>query len=376
MVEYLPETGESPQSVDKRISAEAFFPVRAQKLFFKNIAGGEGTFFRESLYADLSYGTTVGLERHYGILDIERRNVICCVTYDNYELVKNADAVDIAKKYVIPEIFKGDGAQTYLCNGLVISNSRGQSYIDMCSYDYRPPVKFGDIWLPFMRITNSYNRSLKLTYRIGFCHRYDGNRIIFSDRTIDLDTIHKGVERKIKAQVNARFGDMEDLEKSFYEGLISLNKYFLPKKRVLEMICKVFGYTRKWVTGKRNLDVIMRNHAIVGDVIKLTREFFDAHGDSAYSVFCVLTAFATRPPFDLKRMMVNQIHQNQSIVGNWVVEFVGKMSRPDFCIEDYFDVESVFAADVLVRDYQSIEQSKPSSERIDPLFVTKDFIIK
>lgn len=357
MVEYLPESGENPQTADERISHEAFFPVREQKLYFKNLEGGEGTFFDKELYSDWPCGATIELDRHFGILDIERRNVICCVTYDNYELIRNADAVEIARKHVIPEVFNGAGSQKCLCNGLLISNSRGQSYIDMCSYDYKPPVAVQDKWLPFMRITNSYNRSLKLTYRVGFCHINSGNRVIFSDRTINLDTIHKGVEEKIRKQVLVNFSDIKKFEKGFYDGLVSLNKYFFPKKRMLQMLCKVFGLTEKWAVGKRRDGTAARNHRIVCNVLQWTHEFFGASGDSAYAAFCVLTAFATRPPFELKRMMVGQIDRNQGIVGNWALDFVAKMAQPAFSTDDYLDEESVKAADTLVSDYLYFEKA-------------------
>ena len=364
---YLPEDGENPFEADKRISGEVFFPVKEQKLYFKNLEGKEGTLFEKALYPDLPKGATLELTRHFGILDVERRNVICCVTYDNYELIRNVDAVDIAKKQIIPAVFKGEGSKDYLCNGLLISNSRGQSYIDMCASDYKPPIKFEDAWLPFVRITNSYNRSLRLTYRIGFCHRNTSNRIIFSDRTIDLDTIHKGVEEKIKSQVRMNFSDIAEFEKKFYEGLIKLNKYFFPKKYLLQMVCRVFGYDEKWTLGHRTKRTIARNQEIVRNVSKVTHEFFGRNGDNAYAAFCVLTAFATHPPFDLKSMMVNQLDRNQSLVGDWSVEFVEKMSQPSFNIGDYLDEESKKAADVLVADYVSVEQSLG---KVDDLFVS------
>ena len=71
MVEFLPDVGESPEDVDKRISVEAFFPVKEQELFFKNIDGDEGTLFENDLYSDLPRGATIKLERHFGILDID-----------------------------------------------------------------------------------------------------------------------------------------------------------------------------------------------------------------------------------------------------------------------------------------------------------------
>lgn len=374
MFEYLPEIGESPEAADKRISVEAFFPVKEQKLYFKNIGGEEGTLFEDKLYEDLPRGATIELARHFGILDIERRNVICCVTYDNYELIKNLEAVEIAQKHVMPEVFKNSGHDRYLCNGLLISNSRGQSYIDMCSDGYEPPVKFDDIWLPFMRITNSYNRSLKLTYRIGFCHQNTGSRIIFSDRTIDLDTIHKDVVEKIQRQVRANFDDIVQFERSFYNGLIGLNKYFFPKKKMLQMIYKVFGYSEEWAVGRRREGTVSRNHAIVSDALMWTHEFFGANGDSAYSAFGVLTAFATRPPFDLKRMMVSQLDRNQCIVGDWAIRFVEKMSRDGFNVDDYLDEDSARAADVLVADYLSVET--PTGMEPDRLFERKETIFK
>ena len=86
------------------------------------------------------------------------------------------------------------------------------------------------------------------------------------------------------------------------------------------------------------------------------------------AAFCVLTAFATHPPFDLKSMMVNQLDRNQGLVGAWAVDFVDKMSHPAFSTGDYLDEESTKAADVLVKDYVSIEQPRG---KVDDLFVRK-----
>ncbi len=365
MFAYYPADGENLFDADRRISGEAFFPVKEQKLYFKNLEGEEGSLFEKALYPDLPMGAALELKRHFGILDVERRNVICCVTYDNYELIQNSDAVDIARKHILPAVFKGEESQHYLCNGLLISNSRGQSYIDMYSLDYVPPIKFEDVWLPFIRIANSYNRSLKLSYCIGFYHRNTHNRIIFSDRTIDLDTIHKGVEEAIKSQMQKNFSDIDEFDKKFYEGLVKLSKYFFPKKLMLQMVCRVFGYGVKWARGRGTDGTIARNHEIVCNVLESTYEFFEHSGDSAYSAFCVLTAFATRPPFDLQRMMVNQMDRNQCVVGAWSAEFVEKMSQPSFNIGDYLDDESARAADVLAADYASVEQK---AGKVDDLF--------
>ena len=48
MVLYLPNDGECLFDADKRISGEAFFPVKEQRLYFKNLGAKDGPIFEKA----------------------------------------------------------------------------------------------------------------------------------------------------------------------------------------------------------------------------------------------------------------------------------------------------------------------------------------
>lgn len=360
------ELGETPEAAHARLSTEAFFPVRKQDLFFKNCDDdGCGPLFRQPLYGDLPFDESIKLARHFGILDVERRNIICCVTHENYELIKNSYACEIAFKHIIPKLFPCAAGGTFLCNNVLVSNSRGQCYMDLCCQGYTLPLAFDDPWLPFLRVANSYNRSLKLSYRMGFCNAATADRVIFSDRTIDLDSVHNDVVNQIEQQVFKSFRDIQVFERHFYEGLLRLSKYFFHRKKMLELFCKVFGISEAKALGRRTTQKKARNHEIVQSVLKWTDTYFGRNGDSAYAAFCVLTACASRPAMDIKNTPVTQVDRAQSSVGEWATEFVQEVASDQFNIDSYMGKDYKRAAEVLKSDYEDLERQVVSSMTIE-----------
>lgn len=102
--ELIISTGEHPEDAHRRLTKEAFFPVRLQELFFKNIKKeASGDLFQPAhLYNDVPYGTDIELVRHMGVLDIERRNIITVVTKEHYELITNEELCDFVRREIIP----------------------------------------------------------------------------------------------------------------------------------------------------------------------------------------------------------------------------------------------------------------------------------
>ena len=349
---------EKPEVAHERLTKEAFFPVLEQELFYQNQNLQLNDFIEGRTRIDLSKNERefIRLPRHYGILDVERHQVISVVTHDNYELIRNITAFGIAKHRVVPKIFPRAEKESFLCNQVVLSESRGICYIDLCCYCYSPPRTFKDVWMPFIRIVNSYNKTYKLSYVLGFCNRTSQNRVIFADKMVPLSSAHNDVLNKLDQEIQKKFYDISRFEVEFYERLIELKKFYFPRKLMLALYCMVFS-AKAEDAQRMSLKERVKRHDFVESMDSWTKEFFDAHGDNAYAAFCVLAAAASRPVSYF--MSENRMNTLQEKVGKWSHDFSDSVKQPLFDIDDYLSGDCYGAAKSLRDIHAGVQKSSP-----------------
>lgn len=333
--------GEDPRVAHERLTREVFFPVRLQKIYFRNCTEDA---VDEKLYEEMNYKELIGIESHLGVLDVERKKMLSVVTRDNYELVTNQEVCEFVLKRVIPEVFKT--GSRFLCNQVIMPESRGSCYMDLCCVDYEPPIKFHDVWQPFMRVTNSYNKTKKMSCTMGFCKRGSDNRIIFGDRQIAFTSVHnRGIKLRFDRHL-AKCNDPEQFALSFYRNLATLYKYYFPRNMMLALLCKVFEMDTRIASSRNSAE---NKWLFTKTAIELIEEFFGQNGDNAYAAFCVLTAYASHP---IKRFGPGaDINKLQSMVGEWVKEFPLKVMEDGFNFRDYLTEETWDEAESLSRAY-------------------------
>ena len=341
---YEIEKGENPKAAHNRLTKEAFFPVLEQELFYQNSRRDSRTGEQVCIKSSRPIDAFIRLPRHFGILDVERCHVISVVTHDNYELIRNEDAFFIAQKKVIPKIFPRAAHDSFLCNQVVLSESRGICYIDLCCHCYEPPRPVKDVWMPFIRIFNSYNTTCKLSYVLGFCHQTSQNRVIFADKMVPLSSTHSDVLNKLEKEIQKKFYDIAKFEVEFYDRLMELKKFYFPRKLMLALYCMVFYVS---AAGLRHLSFREREkrHDFVESMDNWTKEFFDAHGDNAYAAFCVLAAAASRPISYFTSE--NRMNTLQEKVGKWSKDFSDSVKEASFDIDKYLSEGCHMAADAL-----------------------------
>ena len=361
MTIYAINKGEDPKVAHDRLTKEAFFPVVEQELFYQNQNRQLNTFIEGRTRIDLSKGENefIRLPRHYGILDVERHHVISVVTHDNYELIRNETAFGIAKHRVVPKIFPRAEKDSFLCNQVVLSDSRGICYIDLCCHCYTPPRAFKDVWMPFIRILNSYNKTYKLSYVLGFCNRTSQNRVIFADKMVPLSSAHNDVQNKLDKEIQKKFYDISRFEVESYERLIELKKFYFPRKMMLALYCMVFGVKAE---AGRHLSLREREkrHDFVEAMDSWTTEFFTVQGENAYAAFCVLAAAASRPVSYFTSE--NRMNTLQEKVGGWSYNFTERVKEPSFDIDEYLSEGCHGAAKSLRDIYASVQSSRPTFE--------------
>ena len=162
--------------------------------------------------------TPATFRRHWAVVSDDRREVFAIVTED-YQLVSNLQAYEIGRR-AFALVFGDDAAVRLKLFNVTMPATRSWAHIDLTadSLEFAPIDK--DRWLPFLRVTNSYNRSRALGFTVGVCRSICTNGMIFGEESLKLKVAHAtdvDLERRlVEAFAHRRFdvaGCRDKLEK-------------------------------------------------------------------------------------------------------------------------------------------------------------------
>jgi hypothetical protein len=274
----------------------AFFPVELRPLY---MAGKQPQQYTQ-------------LKRHFAVVDVENDSAFSVVT-DQYKLISNADAYELAES-VMGRVFGSIKRDDMECFNITMPVSRSFCHIDLIrkGSSFHPWEQ--DSWTAFLRISNSYNKTRKLKFEIGFCRWLCMNGMIFGSKSVDISYSHMKRNTEQIEKFAENIGDIRKMELELVEGLKHLRRYYVPEEEMLPIACKAFGI--------RTDAASLKNKKRSGDLFKFrqavsraTREYFGELGPQGYSALNVLTDYATRPEGVLSRE--SSIDGLQKKAGDW-----------------------------------------------------------
>lgn len=301
----------------------ALFPVEKRRIFLLSTTT-EQLSIQDLSGLGLQYSE---IPQFVAIVDVERNHVFSIVS-ENYRLVTNQEAVELGEKCFCT-VFSEKTA-----GGMSVYN-----IITFCHIDFMHEIRAvepwqNDRWFPFLRVTNSYNRTKPLRFDLGFCREICANGIIFGERSISFSYLHlhDDVGRAIEFDID--FTELKELEKDFVEKLYNLKRFYVPEQAMLPLLCNVLNIKidKNDFKRKQRLKQIIEFRDYVNS---LTEKYFSEIGQNGYAALSVITEFSTRPKlFISSESMVDPL---QKRTGDWISVFINKMQDPSFQIERYLE---------------------------------------
>lgn len=295
----------------------AFFPVELRGVFVER-GRGRNDFVRAP--------------RHAAVVDVENEYVFALVT-DGYRLVHNREAVDIGGE-IMERVFLHVGMKDMKCFNMIMPETRSFCHIDLVYTGLGFEVFSGDSWTPFLRVTNSYNRTRRLRFDLGFCRWMCRNGMIFGAESIHLSDSHShaGVDRLRYDEILRNIGSIRQIEGRLLGHLNKLKRYHVPPSAMLALFCKAFNIKVPPDVGnkRRQAEDLSR---MAEKIDELTDLYFADMGHHAYAALNVLTDFAARPVGVIS--MASTTHGYQVAAARWMEAFAREISAPTFDIEAY-----------------------------------------
>ena len=291
------------------------------------------------------------IRSYKAIVDRDTNSPISVVSKD-YQLLTNERAFKIVDK-AVETMFEGKTLADFEVYNVMMPKSKGSCIIDMvipATEDYYFLDKW-DNYTPFVRIANSYNRTLNFRFEIGFCRWICKNGCIFNSNSISISVSHTSryFEDKIFMQLrnaSARFKHIKEMWAELRALLQAAHNLAADRAMILPLYCKLFGVKIEENTSEQMKEryVSRAKHLLtIGD------EYFGQLGDNLYAMFNVFTDFTTHP------IVGDQFYAGrQMIIGKWLTDIVGEARKVGFSMEKYLENERRTAAalEKLIEDYR------------------------
>ncbi len=199
-------------------------------------SAAEQPFFPVSKVRVRAADTGHTFRRHWAVVSDDTREIFSIVTED-YRLVSNLRAYGLGHR-AFALVFGGDAAARLKVFNVTMPATRSWAHMDLTAegLEFAPVDK--DPWLPFLRVTNSYNRSRALAFTVGVCRSICTNGMIFGEQSLKLKVTHAtdvDIERRVvEAFAHRRFdvaGCRDKLDK--------LTRLSVPAERFLAGILEI-----------------------------------------------------------------------------------------------------------------------------------------
>ena len=261
------------------------------------------------------------------------QEAIFSIVSDNYQLISNQDAIDLAKS-IHARLFPNASSASFEIFNIIVPKTKGSCHIDIIDKNYTLNVWAQEVYIPFVRIQNSYNRTLPLKYQIGFCRKLCDNGVIFEQNLVSISMAHTRQSFRNVDLSNIDVSHLKRFEADFIKKTQKSAEIELPRKFFLPLAAKVlnrnFNLNEKDEKKRKLTEQKLNEFAYV--IENYTDKYIRAEllGENAYSFFNVITDYAS----NAEHIQARTKHEMQVKCGTWLNMIGGLVADIKFTWEE------------------------------------------
>lgn len=266
----------------------------------------------------------------------ESSNKIVCVVSQKYQLLTNKRALDMAKD-TFTKLFKSVKADELIPFKVIAPKSGASCHIDLIHKD----VKLSetewtqDTWYPFLRMSNSYNRTTAFTMEMGFVRKLCSNGVIFSKNTIEIKYSHDKLNIE---KIGTDYLKLKAYENEFIAHMKKLQALKLEMNQIVSIVCKALNLsfdvnnTSEKISKKEKI----RYESTKRIINNIADGYLKEMESNGYAIMNVLTDFVSHQD-EYKTIRGFSINPNAYYrrVGEWSKAILEDTKSADFNINDY-----------------------------------------
>lgn len=303
---------------------EVLFPVRKINML---------TSEKESLFgnSDLDQIPVTGYK---ALVNVRNKEVLCVVS-NNYRLITNQEALDLGKK-AFCQLFENINIEDLIPFKVIAPKRKTFCHIDLIHEDVNFNAWEQETWLPFLRVTNSYNRKYALSFELGFVRKLCSNGVIFDKKTVRIKYPHNNVDLPPKLVVDV--SALKNIEKEFVNHLLNLKRFYVPKSNFFPMLCKALDLKFNFENhnnpfAKKQMDNFIN---LKNDVKLLAEEYVKKDGENAFAAFNVMTDIISHDQHNVYLSNYSlRAHGYYQKISEWMRSYIEAAEKRDFKLIEY-----------------------------------------
>ena len=250
------------------------------------------------------------------------------VVSKDYRLVSNQEAIELGRQCCL-QLFDISETQHIKVFNVDAPSTASYCHIDLVHKNFVMNLWDGpgepENYVPYIRITNSYNRTRSLRFDIGFCRKICLNGVIFEAETIDFTYNHsRGDIGSINFSIKKN--KLDDLARKFKDYIATIKAFTINEEDSFEILKALL---RIKASKKLKSDY----EVLVGDIQTRHASYRNELGGNAYALFNTMTDIASKPPSS--RCFRRDQNSLQKIAGVWIKDFGSQIKKPDFVMNKY-----------------------------------------
>ena len=237
--------------------------------------------------------TVKPIKRYKAVVRTDNGEVFSVVS-ERYELLHNKRALEHGRK-AFKLLFPETEPEEFIVFDIKQTKTGSACHIDLIHPSYNVNVWEQETWLPFLRVSNSYNRSRALTFDFGFVRKLCSNGLIFQKQSIKAKFYHTKGELSIDFSTDERFKTLKVLEEEFASHMEKLRAAELEEELLAALSLHFLGlkFNLNQKNQKQRGREEERKDLVIVAIRKLINKYKPELGVNAYTALNVATDLAT-----------------------------------------------------------------------------------
>lgn len=261
---------------------------------------------------------------------------ILSVVGNNYQLISNEEALEMGKD-IFTQLYPFIKRNDLIPYKIVAPQTMASVHIDLIHKDVNFNVWDQETWLPFLRTTNSYNRTYALSFEVGFVRKLCSNGVLFDKKTMKIKYYHT---RENKIRLESDVSHIMAAKGTFTKQCQQLKDFYFPQKSMIPMVFKAFNINLETSGQKQSRQKAKNLSKLMETTIGIVDFYSKTIGENAYSALNVLTDLVSHQ--DVNKCLPGYYLSVKSYFTRptqWMDEFSVKIADQKFDLSAYLSEE-------------------------------------
>jgi len=270
---------------------------------------------------------------HKAIVNKENGHIISIVG-KNYRLITNKEALEMGK-YLFCKLYPAVKTEELFPYNVITPVSKASAHIDLIHESVNFMVLEQENWLPFLRITNSYNRSCALSFEIGFVRKLCSNGVMYNKQSTKLKYIHtNSTNMSLLSDVKK----IDEVKTIFINQCAQLSDYKLNHNLMFALVCHILKINLNLLDNQQRNKKLLQLESLYKLVTNLTNLYKVNTEVNGYTVLNVVSDIVSHQ-YEYKNLpgFYFNVRSFYARPTDWMEDFAGKIGNENFTLDEFWN---------------------------------------